>query len=381
LQTENKTSKESSQIHKYNIDEKKHPESEDESYHSRKVIKNERFDEIFEVDNDDESSIDTISSSVTSNKSINSRNFNNSIQKGHKNNLYLKSLPKNDESNTPNSRDPHDRFDLREFDSNFNEYEEEESEDEESMEPLSIISGQYNPNDFVDLNVSPEIKQIFQFIQRYEPPEIELDTPLKCFIPSYIPAVGEIDPFLKMLRPDGEKEVLGLEVLDEPALHQSHAAALELQLRAAYTSKQQKKLFGKHVFVRSIEDAAKNPQDIEKWITSLEHLHQTKLPAQFHYTQYFPKDTEREIWMTTPWSKEWEDWIRNGKLKLPDPHIDLTIEEYAKVLCTLLDIPVHEGHLLESVHYMMNMFLDFRKHRQTISDTAPKHTQSEQFEQ
>lgn len=41
----------------------------------------------------------------------------------------------------------------------------------------------------------------------------ELDTRLKAFVPDYIPAIGEVDAFLKMPRPDGEPEVLGLHVV------------------------------------------------------------------------------------------------------------------------------------------------------------------------
>jgi len=39
---------------------------------------------------------------------------------------------------------------------------------------------------------------------------LELDAALKVFIPEYIPAVGEVDAYLKMPRPDQELEQLGL---------------------------------------------------------------------------------------------------------------------------------------------------------------------------
>lgn len=41
----------------------------------------------------------------------------------------------------------------------------------------------------------------------------ELETQLKGFVPEYIPAIGEVDAFLKMPRPDGQAETLGLFVL------------------------------------------------------------------------------------------------------------------------------------------------------------------------
>ena len=40
-----------------------------------------------------------------------------------------------------------------------------------------------------------------------------LEAKLKPFIPDYIPAIGEVDAFIKMPRPDGQPETLGLVTL------------------------------------------------------------------------------------------------------------------------------------------------------------------------
>ena len=45
---------------------------------------------------------------------------------------------------------------------------------------------------------------------RYRPVHLDLETELKAFIPDYIPAVGEVDAFIKPERPDGKEETLGL---------------------------------------------------------------------------------------------------------------------------------------------------------------------------
>jgi len=37
---------------------------------------------------------------------------------------------------------------------------------------------------------------------RYKAPTMELEAKLRPFIPEYIPAIGEVDAFLKMPRPD-----------------------------------------------------------------------------------------------------------------------------------------------------------------------------------
>lgn len=39
---------------------------------------------------------------------------------------------------------------------------------------------------------------------------VDLDTELKAFIPDYIPAVGEVDAFIKPDKPDKKEEALGL---------------------------------------------------------------------------------------------------------------------------------------------------------------------------
>ena len=56
----------------------------------------------------------------------------------------------------------------------------------------------------------------------------------KPFIPDYIPAVGDIDAFVKVERPDALPEPMGLEVLDEPSIHQSDPSVLDLRLRSLF---------------------------------------------------------------------------------------------------------------------------------------------------
>lgn len=53
------------------------------------------------------------------------------------------------------------------------------------------------------MNVGADVKDIFDYISRYKPQKIELETKLKPFVPEYVPAVGEVDAFLKMPKPDG----------------------------------------------------------------------------------------------------------------------------------------------------------------------------------
>jgi hypothetical protein len=75
------------------------------------------------------------------------------------------------------------------------------SDDGDHEESYDHIEGAYNPRDYMHLNITSDVKELFMYIERYKPQEVDLDTPLKCFIPEYIPAIGELDPFLKVRAP------------------------------------------------------------------------------------------------------------------------------------------------------------------------------------
>lgn len=69
-----------------------------------------------------------------------------------------------------------------------------------------------------------DMESIFAFIEKYTPMDIELTTALFPFIPDYIPAIGDIDAFIKVPVPHCLDEgVLGLEIIDEPCAEQSNA--------------------------------------------------------------------------------------------------------------------------------------------------------------
>ena len=117
---------------------------------------------------------------------------------------------------------------------------------------MVFSEGMYDPSEFEDLNVSQDIKELFNDILRYTPQAIDLETRFKPFIPEFIPAVGDIDAFIKVPRPDGQAEKTGLTVLDEPAAKQSDPSVLDLQLRAISKRSSQKQVVVKKVGLLSI---------------------------------------------------------------------------------------------------------------------------------
>jgi len=56
----------------------------------------------------------------------------------------------------------------------------------------------FNAAELRQLGIGAEIAEIFQYVGRYRPKEIELETRLHPFIPDFIPCVGEFDAFLKV---------------------------------------------------------------------------------------------------------------------------------------------------------------------------------------
>lgn len=219
-----------------------------------------------------------------------------------------------------------------------------------SQSAIMANAGSYKESDFAHLKVSGEVRELFQYIGRFKSQEIELETRLKCFIPEYIPAVGDMDAFLKIPRPDSELDNLGLKMLDEPSLTQSDATVLDLQLRS--TSKK------KHgdIVVRSIENAEKAPKEIDRWVKSIADLHRTKPPPQVHYTKTMP-DIES---LMQVWPEEFEELL--GKTPLPGAGMDMALEQYVRVICALLDIPVHKN-VFESLHVLFTLYLEFRSNQ------------------
>lgn len=230
--------------------------------------------------------------------------------------------------------------------------EEESSSGSESDEDEGSTGGDgaklYDPKDYSHLKVSAEIQDLFDYIGRYKPPDIELETKLQPFIPDFIPAVGEIDPFIKIPPPDGKPDDLGLVVLDEPAAHQSDPTVLDIKIR----------VMSKHtglapVKVRSIENADKNPKRITTWINNIEEVHRKKPPPAVNYSKNMP-DIEG---LMQVWPTEFEELLK--EIPLPSADLDMDLAQYAKIVCALLDIPVYDK-LTESLHVLFTLYTEFK---------------------
>ncbi|XP_023123752.2 intraflagellar transport protein 46 homolog isoform X1 [Amphiprion ocellaris] len=239
-----------------------------------------------------------------------------------------------------------------------NEEEEEEEEEEEDSdeddtddddEQTEAPEGAYDPADYANLPVSTEIKELFQYITRYTPQSMELEHSLKPFIPDFIPAVGDIDAFLKVPRPDGKADSLGLLVLDEPSVKQSDPTVLSLWL--SEETKQHGATELKKV--TSVASPQSNPRAVDSWVDSISALHRSKPPASVQYGRPMP-DIDS---LMQEWPAELEELL--GRLQLPPARLRCSLPQYVDLVCSLLDVPVH-GSRIQALHLLFSLYLEFR---------------------
>uniref|UniRef100_A0A3B3Z8G7 Intraflagellar transport protein 46 homolog n=1 Tax=Periophthalmus magnuspinnatus TaxID=409849 RepID=A0A3B3Z8G7_9GOBI len=229
--------------------------------------------------------------------------------------------------------------------------EEEETEDDDDEDQPKTPEGAYDPNDYANLPVSSEGKELFQYITRYTPQIVELEHVLKPFIPDFIPAVGDIDAFLKVPRPDGRADGLGLLVLDEPSVKQTDPTVLTLWL--SEESKQHGEIQTQKV--TSVASPESNPRLVERWVDSITALHRSKPPPTVHFSKAMPDvDT-----LLQEWPPELEELLT--RVQLPSADLDLGLDQYVDLICPLLDIPVHNKQTrVQALHQLFTVYLEFR---------------------
>ena len=111
---------------------------------------------------------------------------------------------------TPRDDEEHNALQINDFNEHLQLNDSQKNEDNQFLINDSKIK-----EELKGINLDAESMEIFKFITAYIPQSVEVEARLKPFIPDFIPAVGEVDAFLKIPRPDGKEETLGIERLDE----------------------------------------------------------------------------------------------------------------------------------------------------------------------
>lgn len=239
---------------------------------------------------------------------------------------------------------------------------ETESEEGASHRPKGAAMGHaatteaqitITPEKWENLAVDSEIKELFPYILKYTPQNIETPYHLQPFIPDYVPAVGDVDAFLKvteppLLKPERSKEMqehfqkLGLCFLDEPSGTQTEPSLLNMKLRSALTGS------GKNVHSASnqLVPMAKSNKDIDKWINEVEQVHM----SQSVYDAQPRKDIDS---MVIDWPRSYADVTgatQDAYRQCLSEQLSLT--DYIRILCQQFAI---EGPLETQADYLLSL--------------------------
>ncbi|RZF32127.1 hypothetical protein LSTR_LSTR003990 [Laodelphax striatellus] len=226
------------------------------------------------------------------------------------------------------------------LDSDLSHSEDDDDDDDDEDDDdvrVPIFEGTYDPREYEHLAVSSDVKDVFKFITCYTPQSVELEYKLKPFVPDFIPAVGDIDAFIKVSRPDSVVDDIGLRVLDEPCANQSEPAVLYLQLRAGTKQTSAKPCRSAFIninlkswVVKKVEDAEKNPKAIDRWIRDISELHKSKPAPNVHYTKPMP-DVDN---LMQEWPSDFEE--RLNQIGLPIGDLDCDLLTYVDIVCCKL---------------------------------------------
>jgi len=212
-------------------------------------------------------------------------------------------------------------------------------------------------------------------VDAYTPTHTRHATPLKPFVPAFIPAVGEIDAFVKPPRPDGADDGLGARVLDEPGAKQTDPAAFALRLRHAArlrgeVSRAPTRDGGDvgNDGVASVAFPERDPARLTSWIETVGGLHASgtgvagsppcgvasaAVPS-VRYSRNMP-DVES---LMQAWDGDTEEVLR-GLSRLPDASTPMPLRKRAELACATLGVPVYEN-LVESTHVVFSTYLAFK---------------------
>ena len=160
-------------------------------------------------------------------------------------------------------------------------------------------------------------------------------------------------------------EDLGLNMLDEPAVNGIDKTLFAIELSYKLKTKN-----NYNANVKILENALKNPKQIQSWIDSIGELHKEKTSSSVSYTKHMP-DVESLLQV---WPEKMESALKDTMF--PDDRLNIEVDNYAKIICNLLDIPVNKLNnnkgLIEALHLMFTVFLEFKNNQHFIQKKSSK---------
>lgn len=125
-----------------------------------------------------------------------------------------------------------------------------------------------------------------------------------------------------------------------------------MQLRASSTVQSSLKST-----IRTVDNPAAIPKAVAHWVKNIEELHLNKPPPTVMTTSRLPE--------TESLMQEWpDDFLKVlATCNLPPASINLTLLDYARVVCALLDVPVNDN-IIQSLHSVFALYLEFKNSAQ-----------------
>lgn len=122
--------------------------------------------------------------------------------------------------------------------------------------------------------------------------------------------------------------------------------------------------------VRMYKSSKKNTLAIDRWIETVYNLHRSKPNTSFEYSHPMPSMNQT----LSVFPERTRDALAAIKTKngdrletAVDPSLDISLEEYIRIICAILDIPVRDGYLIESLHYLFQAYIQVRSKEDAIS--------------
>ena len=316
-------------------------------------VVNDIVDEVYEIDDEDE---------IINEREIKNQMVDGEVNVSDDSGNYIKT-PGEDEDNDHNyGSEMEDKHSGKETHS-----PSQRSEDTFRKTKLSGDFGKFD-DELKNLNLDQETLNIFKFITAYDPVISEPAVKLKPFIPDYIPAIGEVDGFLKIPRPDGKEERLGSERIDEPALNMSKKSYLDLMIREFFKGK----IKNDKKEIHTISNAHKNPKLVQGWINDVSEIHRQRIAPSVFYSKKMP-DIDN---LMQPWESEIESTL--SKLDFRTSDLPISTEKLTQIVCNIAGVPIHktnnDKNIIESLHVLFTLYsaFDANDHFQTTNNNSQK---------
>ena len=200
-----------------------------------------------------------------------------------------------------------------------------------------------------DENEPPVLMDLFERFKKFQPEPFEINIHWKPFLPEFLPSIGMVDAFVKVPDPFAEIDPLGLNILDEPSIDQTNSQIYKMELRDKFVVNYENNIDG---FIGFIENLENNQKSLDSFLDSIENIYRNRPPPTMVYTNIMPEIED----LMEPWPEQLEQAFKT--LPLPNSQLDINFEEYIKIICSIIDIPV-KNNIIESLHHLFSLYLMF----------------------